>query len=78
MISYKCGPDYIDPMFHQKVIDVPAKNLDTFFTDEETTRKLFLKNRKEDEFVIQMCIRDRYRSGRKWILEISKEKIMWN
>ena len=44
VISYKCGPDYIDPMFHQKVIDVPAKNLDTFFTDEETTRKLFLKN----------------------------------
>jgi len=52
VISYKCGPDYIDPMFHQKVIDVPAKNLDTFFTDEETTRKLFLKNRKEDELVI--------------------------
>ena len=52
MISYKCGPDYIDPMFHQKVIDVPAKNLDTFFTDEETTRKLFLKNRKDDELVI--------------------------
>ncbi|MBQ3600828.1 MAG: cobyrinate a,c-diamide synthase [Lachnospiraceae bacterium] len=52
VISYKCGPDYIDPMFHQKVIDVPAKNLDTFFTDEETTRKLFLKNRKEDEFAI--------------------------
>ena len=52
VISYKCGPDYIDPMFHQKVIDVPAKNLDTFFTDEETTRKLFLKNRKEDELAI--------------------------
>jgi len=52
VISYKCGPDYIDPMFHQKVIDVPAKNLDTFFTDEETTRKLFLRNRNEDELVI--------------------------
>lgn len=52
VISYKCGPDYIDPMFHKKVIDVPAKNLDTFFTDEETTQRLFLKNRKEDEFVI--------------------------
>ena len=22
--SYKCGPDYIDPMFHQKVLGVPA------------------------------------------------------
>ena len=40
--SYKCGPDYIDPMFHEKIIDVPAKNLDTFFTDEEKTRELFL------------------------------------
>lgn len=39
--SYKCGPDYIDPMFHEKIIDVPAKNLDTFFTNEEKTRELF-------------------------------------
>ena len=52
VMSYKCGPDYIDPMFHQKVIDVPAKNLDTFFTDEETTRRLFLKNRNENELAI--------------------------
>ena len=52
VVSYKCGPDYIDPMFHQKVIDVPAKNLDTFFTDAATTQKLLLKNRKEDELAI--------------------------
>lgn len=51
-ISYKCGPDYIDPMFHQKVLNIPAKNLDTFFTDEEATRRLFLKNRQEDEFAV--------------------------
>lgn len=30
--SYKCGLDYIDPMFHEKIIHVPSKNLDTFFT----------------------------------------------
>ena len=52
VVSYKCGPDYIDPMFHQNVIGVPAKNLDTFFTDEEETRRLFLKNREEDEVAI--------------------------
>ena len=28
--SFKCGPDYIDPMFHEKVIGIPSKNLDTF------------------------------------------------
>lgn len=52
VISYKCGPDYIDPMFHQKVIDIPAKNLDTFFTGEEETKRLFLKNRTEKDFVV--------------------------
>lgn len=47
-VSFKCGPDYIDPMFHEKVIGVPSKNLDTFFTDEEQTRKLFLDSAPEE------------------------------
>ncbi|MCM1175628.1 MAG: cobyrinate a,c-diamide synthase [Blautia sp.] len=42
VLSYKCGPDYIDPMFHERAIGVPAQNLDTFFTGEERTGKLFL------------------------------------
>ncbi len=50
--SYKCGPDYIDPMFHKKVIDIPSKNLDTFFTGEDETKRLFLKDRTEDEFAV--------------------------
>lgn len=29
--SFKCGPDYIDPMFHERVIGTRASNLDTFF-----------------------------------------------
>ena len=41
--AFKCGPDYIDPMFHRKVLGIPSKNLDTFFTDEKTTRSLFLE-----------------------------------
>ena len=39
--SFKCGPDYIDPMFHRNVIGIEAGNLDTFFTEGETTRKIF-------------------------------------
>lgn len=52
VVSYKCGPDYIDPMFHQKVIGVPSKNLDTFFTGEDLTRQLLLDGRTEDEFAV--------------------------
>lgn len=50
--SYKCGPDYIDPMFHKKVLGVPSKNLDTFFTDEKTTVQLFLDNRADGDFAV--------------------------
>ena len=52
VVSYKCGPDYIDPMFHQTVIGVPSKNLDTFFTDAEQTRQLFVKGCSEDDMAV--------------------------
>ncbi len=51
-VSYKCGPDYIDPMFHKTVLGIPSKNLDTFFTDEKTTINLMLDDRKADEFAL--------------------------
>ncbi len=52
--SFKCGPDYIDPMFHSRVIGTKSRNLDTFFSDENTARYLFLKEaRKADISVIE-------------------------
>lgn len=39
--SFKCGPDYIDPMFHRRVLGVPSGNLDSFFTDADTLRRIF-------------------------------------
>ncbi|MCC8102938.1 MAG: cobyrinate a,c-diamide synthase [Clostridiales bacterium] len=44
--SFKCGPDYIDPMFHSRVIGTPSRNLDTFFTEPPLTRYLFAKTAK--------------------------------
>ena len=38
--AFKCGPDYIDPMFHKNVIGVDSHNLDSFFCDENTLRFL--------------------------------------
>ena len=41
--AFKCGPDFIDPMFHKRALGIPSKNLDTFFTDVKKTRKLFME-----------------------------------
>lgn len=52
VVSFKCGPDYIDPMFHENVLKIPSKNLDTFFTDEEGTKTLFADHTGEAEIAV--------------------------
>ena len=39
-VSFKCGPDYIDPLFHKTVLGIPSKNLDTFFAPPGIVQEL--------------------------------------
>ena len=42
--AFKCGPDYIDPMFHSRIIGAKAANLDSYFFDDNTLRFLLVQN----------------------------------
>lgn len=50
--SFKCGPDYIDPMFHSRVLGTRSRNLDTFFTGETVTRYLLEKNARDADIAV--------------------------
>ena len=41
--AFKCGPDYIDPMFHKYVLNIDGSNLDSYFLGREGVRDLFRK-----------------------------------
>ena len=48
----KCGPDYIDPMFHREVLGVDSKNLDLFFSEEDILKEGYLKHTKDADITI--------------------------
>ena len=50
--SCKCGPDYIDPMFHKNVLGVKSKNIDSFFCDEELLKNLFYEHTKKSDISV--------------------------
>lgn len=44
--SYKCGPDYIDPMFHNYITKRSSRNLDSFFLDKNDLNYLLYNSSK--------------------------------
>lgn len=50
--SFKCGPDYIDPMFHSQVIGTKSANLDTFFASKNCVRYLMKENAADCQIAV--------------------------
>ena len=48
----KCGPDYIDPMFHREVLGIPSENLDLFFCEKAVMRELFVRHSANADLII--------------------------
>lgn len=41
--AFKCGPDYIDPMFHRAALGVQSGNLDLYLAPPQTVRALYAR-----------------------------------
>lgn len=51
--AFKCGPDYIDLMFHSRVLGVPSRNLDLFLQGEAGVRRTFARAFGADLAVVE-------------------------
>ncbi len=51
-VSFKCGPDFIDPMFHTTVLGTKSRNLDPWFTDGGRTRMLMATRAEKADLAV--------------------------
>lgn len=49
---FKCGPDYIDPMFQRYITGYPSYNLDSYFMEQQALKEVFASHQKKREFAV--------------------------
>ena len=52
--AFKCGPDYIDPMFHRTILGTPSRNLDSWLADAQTLRGCLARGAMQAD--AQICL----------------------
>ena len=50
---YKCGPDFIDPQFHEKIAQTPSVNLDGYMMNEDQLKWVYAHYFDKDVAIIE-------------------------
>lgn len=48
----KCGPDYLDPLFHEQLLGVPSRNLDLFLGSQDLVRELVAEGARNSDLTV--------------------------
>jgi cobyrinic acid a,c-diamide synthase len=49
---YKCGPDFIDIQFHEKIVNTPSINLDGYMMNNEQLKWIWQKYFDKDRAIV--------------------------
>ncbi|MCR5034658.1 MAG: cobyrinate a,c-diamide synthase [Clostridia bacterium] len=71
--AFKCGPDYIDPMFHRSVLGISSNNLDVFLAGEDGVREVFTRHSKGHGAAVMEGVMGFYDGVRRFGIEEASE-----
>lgn len=63
---YKCGPDYIDPMFHKQACGEESVNLDLVMSSEDHVKKIFSHYSENSDICVVEGVMGLYDGREKW------------
>ena len=52
LCSFKVGPDFIDPIYHEKILNKKSSSLDSYFLNSKELKKHFYEESKDSDYVI--------------------------